>query len=115
VAALEERAGGGEAELVELLVDRGFLLDEEVAGGDVGLGLVVVVVGDEVLDGVVGEEMLELVVELGGEGLVVREDERGTLHGFDDLRHGEGLAGTGDAEQDLILLAGGEPGYKLGD
>ena len=58
VAALEEGAGGGEAELVELLVDGGLLLDEEVAGGDVGLGLVVVVVGDEVLDRVVGEELL---------------------------------------------------------
>ena len=52
VAALEEGAGGGEAELVELLVDGGFLLDVEVAGGDVGFGLVVVVVADEVLDGV---------------------------------------------------------------
>ena len=53
----KRRAGGGEAELVELLVDGGFFFDVEVAGGDVGLGLVVVVVGDEVLDGVVGEEL----------------------------------------------------------
>ena len=37
-----------------LMVD--FFFDEEVAGGDVGFGLVVVVVGDEVFDGVVGEE-----------------------------------------------------------
>ena len=79
VAAFEEGARGGEAELVEFLVDGGFLLDVEVAGGDVGFGLVVVVVGDEVLDGVVGEEGFELVVELGGEGLVVREDESGAL------------------------------------
>ena len=79
VAAFEEAAGGGEAELVELFVDGGFFFDEEVAGGDVGFGLVVVVVGDEVLDGVVGEEVFELVVELGGEGLVVREDEGGAL------------------------------------
>ena len=79
VAAFEEGAGGGEAELVQLFVDGGFFFDEEVAGGDVGFGLVVVVVGDEVLDGVVGEEGFELVVELGGEGLVVREDEGGAL------------------------------------
>ena len=115
VAAFEERARGGKAQLVELLVDGGFLLDEEVAGGDVGFGLVVVVVGDEVFDGVVGEERLELVVELGGERLVVREDERGALDLFDDLRHGEGLAGAGDAEQDLVLLARGEAGDEFGD
>ncbi len=79
VAAFEEGARGGEAELVELLVDGGFFFDVEVAGGDVGFGLVVVVVGDEVLDGVGGEELLELVIELGGEGLVVGEDERGAV------------------------------------
>ncbi len=115
VAAFEEGAGGGEAELVELFVDGGFFFDEEVAGGDVGFGLVVVVVGDEVLDGVVGEEGLELVVELGGEGLVVREDEGGALELLDDLGHGEGLAGAGDAEEDLIFFAGVEAGDELGD
>ena len=57
VAAFEEGARGGEAEFVELFVDGGFFFDVEVAGGNVGFGLVVVVVGDEVLDGVVGEEL----------------------------------------------------------
>ena len=107
VAALEEGAGGGEAELVELVVDGGFFFDVEVAGGDVGLGLVVVVVGDEVLDGVVGEELFELVIELGGEGLVVGEDEGGAVGLLDDLGHGEGLAGAGDAEQDLVFSTPG--------
>ena len=102
----KRRARGGEAQLVELFVDGGFFFDVEVAGGDVGLGLVVVVVGDEVLDGVLGEEGFELVVELGGEGLVVREDEGGAVDLLDDLGHGEGLAGAGDAEQDLVLFAG---------
>jgi hypothetical protein len=45
------------AEAIDLVVDRGVLLDVEVLGRDVGLGLVVVVVGDEVLDRVVGEEV----------------------------------------------------------
>jgi hypothetical protein len=115
VAALEERARGGEAELVELFVDGGFFFDVEVAGGDVGLGLVVVVVADEVLDGVAGEELLELVIELGGEGLVVGEDEGGAVGGLDDLGHGEGLAGAGDAEQDLVALAGAQTGEELLD
>jgi hypothetical protein len=52
IAALEEALGGGEAQLVQLVVDGGVLFDVDVAGGDVGLGLVVVVVADEVLDGV---------------------------------------------------------------
>ena len=55
------------------------------------------------------------MVELGGEGLVVREDEGGALDGLDDLGHGEGFAGAGDAEQDLVLLAGGETGDEFAD
>ena len=108
-------ARGRKAQLVELLVDGGFLLDVEVAGGDVGFGLVVVVVADEVFDGVAGEELLELVVELGGERLVVGQDERGPVGLLDDLGHGEGFAGAGDAEQHLVLLAGGEPFDELFD
>ena len=56
-----------------------FLLDVGVGARHVGLGLVVVVVGDEVLDRVVGEEALELAVELGGQRLVGREDQRRAL------------------------------------
>ena len=43
------------AQPVDLVVDRRVLLDVRVGRGDVGLGLVVVVVGDEVLDRVVGK------------------------------------------------------------
>jgi hypothetical protein len=67
------------AHAVDLLVDRGFLLDVGVGARNVGFRLVVVVVGDEILDRVVGKERLELSVELGGERLVRREDEGGAL------------------------------------
>src|SRR5256885_15479544 len=72
VPALEERARRGMAHLVDLFVPGAVLLDVHVASGDIGLGLVVVVVRDEVLDGVLREELLELAIELGGERLVVR-------------------------------------------
>jgi len=55
------------------------------------------------------------VIELGGEGLVVGEDEGGTVGLLDDLGHGEGLAGAGDAEQDLMLFSGGEAVHELID
>ena len=62
------------------------LLDVRVAPGQVRLGLVVVEVADEVLDRVVREELAELGVELGGERLVVGEDERRLLVRLDGLR-----------------------------
>ena len=68
------------AQPVDLLVDRRVLLDVEVLARDVRLGLVVVVVGDEVLDRVAREVRPELVAQLGGERLVVRDHERRLLH-----------------------------------
>ncbi len=53
VAAREQRARGGEAQALDLLVDRRILLDVGVGARDVGLGLVVIEVADEILDRVV--------------------------------------------------------------
>ena len=72
----DQRAGRAEPQPVEVVVARGVLLDVDVALRDVGFGLVVVVVADEVLDGVVGEQLRELLVELGGQRLVVADDQR---------------------------------------
>ena len=101
VVALEQRARRRVAHAVDLLVDRGSLLDIGVGARDVGLRLVVVVIGDEILDRVVGKEAPELAVELGGQRLVGREDQRRALGLLDHLGHGEGLARAGDAEQHL--------------
>ena len=54
------------AHTVDLFIDGGVFFDEGVGARDVGFGLVVVVVGDEIFDGVVGEEGFEFGVELGG-------------------------------------------------
>ena len=105
VAALEEGAGGAHAEPVELVVDGGFLFDVDRRKRDVGFGLIVVVVADEILDGVLREEGFELVVELGRESLIVGQDQGGPVQGFDDLGHGEGFARAGDAEENLVFVA----------
>ena len=79
VAPLEQRLGGRQPQLVEFVVDGRFLLDVNVARGNVGFRLVIVVIRDEVLDRIVREERLELVVELRRQGLVVRHDQRGAV------------------------------------
>ncbi len=105
VTPLEERPCRRVAHAVDLLVARAVLLDVGVAPSDVRLGLVVVVVRDEVLDGVLGEELLELSIELRRERLVVREHERRPPRVGDDLRHRHRLARTGDATQRHVPLA----------
>ena len=115
VVALQQRARRGVAHAVDLLVDRRFLLDIGVGARDVGLGLVIVVVGDEILDRVVGEEALELAVELRRQRLVGGEDQRRALRRLDHLGHGEGLARAGDAEQHLVALVRCDALDQLGD
>ncbi len=63
------------AHAVDLFVDGGILLDIGVGARDIGFRLVVVVIGDEILDRVLREEVLHLRVELGRQRLVRREDE----------------------------------------
>ena len=66
VAPRQQRRGRRVPQALDLVVDRRVLLDVGVGLRDVRLGLVVVVVGDEVLHGVLGEDLAELVRELGG-------------------------------------------------
>ena len=104
--------GRGKPEPVDLLVDRGFLLDVGVTRRDVGLRLVVVVIADEVLDGVVRKEPPELLVELRRQRLVVRDDQRGPVDRLDDPGDGIRLPRTRDPEQHLVRVA---PRESLGE
>ena len=105
VATREERRRGREPEPGDVVVLGRVLLDVEIGLRDVRLGLVVVVVGDEVLDRVRREELAELVAELRGERLVVGDHERGALDLLDDPGHRRGLARAGRAEHRLEPLA----------
>ena len=104
VTALEQRPRGRQPHAVDLVVDGGLFLDVGVAGRDVGLRLVVVVVADEILHRVLRKEAAELLKELRGERLVMGHDQRGPVHRGHDLGHAEGLARPGNAEQHLVLV-----------
>jgi hypothetical protein len=105
VAAAEDRGRGGEPQPVDVLVDVRFLLHKQIFLRDVGFRLVVVVVADEIFDGVIREELFELAVELGGQRLVVAHDQRGPVDGLHHLRDGKGLAGAGGPQQRLMPVA----------
>ena len=104
VAPAQQRVRGRVPQPLDLGVDRAVLLDEGVRLRHVGLGLVVVVVADEVLDGVVRHEVAELGGELRRERLVVREHEGRPLHLLDEPGRRRRLAGAGRAEQHDVGL-----------
>jgi hypothetical protein len=89
------------AHLLDVFVDARILLDVQVLRRHIGFGLVVIVVGDEILDRILGKELAHFGVELRGERLVRRHDERGTAQARDHVRHRVGLPGPRHAEQCL--------------
>jgi hypothetical protein len=102
-------------EPVDLVVYRGVLLDVGVRPRDVGLWLVVVVVGDEELDAVVRQHVAELGGELGGERLVGLDDQGRPLELLDHPGDGGGLARAGDPFEGLEAQPVEHAARELGD
>ena len=105
VAAGKQRARRGNAQAFEIVVHGGVFFDVSIRRGNVGFGLIIVVVADEIFDGVFGEKMFELGVKLCGERFVVRNDERRTLQSRDDVCHRERFPRAGNAEQRLPTIS----------
>ncbi len=115
IPAAHQGGRGRQPQALDLLVDLGLFLDVQVVPRHVGLRLVVIVVGDEIRDGVFREELAELGVELRRQGLVVRHDQGRFLQLLDDRGDREGLAGAGRAQQDLVLESALDAVDKLAD
>ena len=92
------------AQHVDLFVDRCRFFDVGIGDGDVGFGLVVVVITNEIFDGVVGEEFPQLVTELSGKGFVVGEDEGGFANLRDRGGNGESFPGSCGPQQGLVAM-----------
>ena len=105
IAALTHGSGGRVAQPVDLLVDGGILFDVGIGGGDVGFGLVVIVIADEILHCAVRKKGAQLAAQLGRQRLVMRQDQSGLLHLFNDGRHGKGLSAAGDTQQHLVAFS----------
>ena len=115
VIALEQRPRRRVPHPVDLFIDRRLLLDVGVGARNIGLGLVIVVIGDKIFDRIVGEQRLHLAIELRCQRLVRCEDQRRPLDCRDHMCCGEGLARSGHAEQHLVTLALLNAGNQLGD
>ena len=96
--------GCGEPEPFKFVVNGRVLFYVKVPVRDISLGLVIIIIGNKIFDGVLRKKLLELHVKLGGECFVVRYHNGGPVCPFNHLRHGEGFSRTRDAEQGLELF-----------
>ena len=93
------------AQFVNFIVDGRILFDIQILARDIRLGLVVVIIGNEIFHRIIGEKLPKLCAKLGGKGLVVGKDQGGTVDLFDHVCHGEGLARARHAEKHLVFHA----------
>lgn len=93
------------AQAFDFLVDGGVLFNIGIGRGDIGFRLIVVIIGNEILDRTVRKEFAEFRAKLCGKRLVVRDDECRTLDALDDGRHRIGFARACDAQQNLARHA----------
>ena len=103
------------AQAVDLIVDGAVLFDIGVGAGDIGLGLVVIVVGYEILHRILREKGPELGAQLGGQRLVVGQHQGRPVALGNDVGHGKGLAAAGDAQQGLAAVPPLHPRHQLLD
>ena len=115
IVTLQQRPRGRVAHAVDLFVDLGFFLDIGVGARDIGFGLIVVVVGHEVFDGVIWEKAFEFAIQLRRQRLVRGQNDRRALGLFDHLGHGKRLAGAGGPQKHLIAFARHHPCGQFGN
>ena len=102
IVSFEKGAGGGVPHLIDFLIDQSILLDIGIGGGNIGFGLIVVVIADKKFNGIFRKELFEFAVKLGGQGLVMGDDQGGLLDPLNHIGHGEGLSGPRHAQKDLV-------------
>jgi len=67
----KERGRGTQTQFLYLLVDGEVFFDIGIGGRKIGFRLVIIVIGDEILHGILREERLEFAVKLCRQRLVV--------------------------------------------
>ena len=105
IPPLGQSRRSGMAQPVNLVVDGAVLFDVGIGGRDISLGLVVVVVGNEVFHRVLREELPELGAKLGRQGLVMGQHQCGPVDLGNHVGHGKSLAAAGHTQQGLGLIA----------
>ena len=94
VVTLRQGTGGRVTEFVYLVVYGRVFFDIGVGAGDISLRLIVVVVGNKILNRILREEFTELTAKLCGEGFIVSENEGWTVDLGYNIGHGKGLTTT---------------------
>ena len=105
VTAHKKRIGRGKTHLVNVFVDRGIFLDIGVGTRYIGFGLVIVIVGNKILNRIVRKEIPQFRVKLCCQCLVVSQHQARFPGLSNHIGHSECLAAASRPQQRLIQLS----------
>ena len=75
ITTFHQRLGTRQAHLFDVLVDRRIFLDKQIPLGNVSFRLVIIVITDEILDGIIREKLPELTVQLRRQRFIGRKND----------------------------------------
>ena len=93
---------------IDLVVDGGVFFKIGIGLGQLGFGLVIIVIADKISNCVIREKSLELIVKLGRKGFIMSEHQGRFLHPFYDVGNGISFSGPRYPEQGLGTWAGSQ-------
>src|SRR6056297_83521 len=109
----QEGRSRAQTQFFNILVYGEVFFNVKSAGGNIGFGLIIIVVGHKVFYRVVWEKLLEFRIQLRCQGFVVGQDQGRLLNRFHYIGHGKRFARPGYSEQCLVLGFGFNALYQL--
>ena len=95
ITPLQNAFGARQPHLFNVFVNRRVFFNKQIALWNIRLGLVVVVITDEILHRVFGKELAKLTVQLGCQRFVGRKHNGGPAHASNHVGHGERFTRAG--------------------
>jgi hypothetical protein len=93
---------------IYLFIDRSFFFNIGIGLGQIGLGLVIIVIADKISHRVIREKRFKLIVKLGCKSFIMSEHQGRFLHLFYDVGNSISFSGSRYPEQSLGTWAGSQ-------
>ena len=91
---------------IDLIVDGGVFFNIGIGLGQIGLGLVIIVIADKISHRVIREKRFKLIVKLGCKSFIMSEHQGRFLHLFYDVGNSISFSGSRHPKQGLGAWAG---------
>ena len=105
IFSLRQRCRGRKAQLINLIIYRGILRYISVRLRHIRFRLIIIIVGDKILNGILREKFFHFSVQLPRQCLVVGNNQRRLIQRLNDICHRKGLSRTGHTQQCFKLVA----------